>query len=285
MSVEIIQERLNACRCTTEIEEEQALREISQEIVLAALGRTDFFHFAGFHGGTCLRIFYSLNRFSEDLDFALRAPDPKFFLAPYLEQIREEMDSFGYRLEIDDRSQLDQAVRKAFLKDDSLGTYLRLDYRPRTGPLRKLRIKVEVDTNPPAGATYRMPTLDYPFPSAIRVFDLPSLFAGKVHALLCRNYLKGRDWYDFIWYTARGTPINQALLSAALHQQGPWAGGRQTTDAAWCARELRALIERTDFRKAREDVRRFVKPRELPSLDLWTQDFFLQQCTKWEDAQ
>jgi predicted nucleotidyltransferase component of viral defense system len=285
MSVEIIQERLNAYRCATEIEEEQALREISQEIVLAALGRTDFFHFAGFHGGTCLRIFHSLNRFSEDLDFALRAPDPAFLLAPYLEQIREEMDSFGYRLEIDDRSQLDQAVRKAFLKDDSLGTFLRLDYRPRTGPLRKLRIKVEVDTNPPAGATYRMPTLDYPFPSAVRVFDLPSLFAGKVHALLCRNYLKGRDWYDFIWYTARGTPINHALLSAALRQQGPWKGGHQTTDAAWCARELRALIERTDFRRAREDVRRFVKPRELPSLDLWTRDFFVQQCRKWEDGQ
>jgi predicted nucleotidyltransferase component of viral defense system len=285
VSVEIIQERLNAYRCTTEIEEEQALREISQEIVLAALGRTDFFHFAGFHGGTSLRIFHSLNRFSEDLDFALRTPDSKFLLAPYLEQIREEMDSFGYRIEIDDRSLLDQAVRKAFLKDDSLGTLLRLDYRPRKGPLRKLRIKVEVDTNPPAGATYHMPTLDYPFPSAVRVFDLPSLFAGKVHALLCRNYLKGRDWYDFIWYSARSTPINHALLSAALHQQGPWAGSGQATDSAWCARELRALIGRTDFRKAREDVRRFVKARELPSLDLWTRGFFLQQCGKWESSQ
>lgn len=285
MSVEIIQERLNAYRCTTEIEEEQALREISQEIVLAALGRTDFFDIAGFHGGTCLRIFHSLNRFSEDLDFALRTPDPGFLLGPYLGQIREEMDSFGYRIEIDDRSQLDQAVRKAFLKDDSVGKFLRLDYRPRNGPLRKLRIKVEVDTNPPAGATYRMPILDYPFPSAVRVFDLPSLFAGKVHALLCRNYLKGRDWYDFIWYTARGTPINHALLSDALHQLGPWTGRRPKTDAAWCARELRNLIEKTDFSKAGEDVRRFVKPRELPSLGLWKKDFFLQQCRKWEESQ
>lgn len=285
MSVEIIQERLNTYHCTTAIEEEQALREISQEIVLAALGRTNFFHSAGFHGGTCLRIFHSLSRFSEDLDFALRTPDPEFVLAPYLEQIREEMDAFGYRIEIDDRSQVDQAVRQAFLKDDSLGTFLHLDYRPRTGPLRKLRIKVEVDTNPPAGATYRMPTLDYPFPSAVRVFDLPSLFAGKVHALLCRNYLKGRDSYDFIWYSARRTPINHGLLSAALDQQGPWKGEHMTTDAAWCARELRALIKRTDFRKAREDVRRFVKPRELASLDLWERDFFLHQCQKWEDRQ
>jgi predicted nucleotidyltransferase component of viral defense system len=282
MSVEIIQEKLTAYRCATELEEEQALREISQEIVLASLGRTDFFHHAGFHGGTCLRIFHSLNRFSEDLDFALREPDSTFSLAPYLEQVREEMDAFGYHLEIDDRSKLDQAVRKAFLKDDSVGTLLHLDYRPRSGPLRKLRIKIEVDTNPPAGATYRMPTLDYPFPSAVRVFDLPSLFAGKVHALLCRNYLKGRDWYDFIWYSARGTPINHMLLSAALDQQGPWAGDRTNTDMAWCARELAALIERTDFREARKDVLRFVKPRELPSLELWTQDFFLQQCRKLE---
>lgn len=280
MSVEIIQQRLDAYGCATELEEGQALREITQEIVLAALGRTNFFQRVAFHGGTCLRIFHSLNRFSEDLDFALQGPDPAFSLAPYLEQIHEEMHAFGYRLEIDDRSQIDQAVRKAFLKDDSVGTLLRLDYRARTGPQRKIRIKVEVDTNPPGGASYRMPTLDYPFPSAVRVFDLPSLFAGKIHALLCRNYLKGRDWYDFIWYTARRTPINYSLLSAALHQQGPWVGSRPTIDSAWCERELRALIERTDFGAASMDVRRFIKSQELPSLELWTQDFFLQQCRK-----
>jgi predicted nucleotidyltransferase component of viral defense system len=280
MSVGIVQERLESYGCTSTLEEEQALREITQEIVLAGLGRTDFFAHAGFQGGTCLRIFHSLNRFSEDMDFALRAPDSAFALRPYLEQVRAELSAYGYDLEIDDRSQVGQTVRQAFVKDDSVGKLLRLKYRPRTGPLRKLRVKLEVDTNPPAGASYEMPVLDYPFPSAVRVFDLPSLFAGKIHALLCRNYLKGRDWYDFIWYTARRTPINHALLAAALDQQGPWAGKRPRTDNTWCVERLTAAIAALDWNQAREDVRRFLKPRELPSLELWTPAFFLAQCRK-----
>jgi len=280
MSVEIVQERLASYGCATALEEEQALREISQEIILAGLGRTDFFSRAGFHGGTCLRVFHSLDRFSEDLDFALRKPDGTFKLASYLEPVRDEIAAYGYALEIDDRSKAGQTVQKVFLKDQSLGTLLTLNYRPRTGPMRKLRIKLEVDTNPPAGTTYAMPVLDYPFPSAVRVFDLPSLFAGKIHALLCRDYLKGRDWYDFIWYTARRTPINHALLSSALHQQGPWAGSDPATDTDWCVNVLTAMIVAVDWDQARRDVQRFLKPHEIPSLDLWTSEFFLAQCKK-----
>ncbi len=280
MSVEIIQERLATYNCNSTIEEEQALREITQEIILAGLGRTDFFRQAGFQGGTCLRIFHSLNRFSEDLDFALIKPDAAFALAPFIEQVRVELETFGYALEIEDRSRIGAAVQQAFVKDESVGKLLHLNYRPRTGPMRKLRIKLEVDTNPPAGASYEMPVLDYPFPSAVRVFDLPSLFAGKIHALLCRNYLKGRDWYDFIWYTARKTPINHVLLSAALDQQGPWQGKHPATDDVWCAEALSTAIEALDWKQARQDVQRFVKPRELPSLELWARDYFLQQCRK-----
>lgn len=280
MSADLVQTRLDAYHCASALEEEQALREISQEIVLAGLGRTDFFGRAGFQGGTCLRIFHRLNRFSEDLDFALMEPDTSFELRPYLEQVCDELSAYGYAIEIDDRSKIGQPVQKAFLKDDSLGTLLRLDYRPRTGPLRKLRIKLEVDTRPPDGASYEMPVLDYPFPSAVRVFDLPSLFAGKIHALLCRSYLKGRDWYDFVWYTARRTPINHALLSAALDQQGPWAGRSPVTNEAWCVEALRAVIQQIDWAQARRDVQRFVHPRERPSLELWTEAFFLAQCEK-----
>lgn len=280
MSVEMIQERLASYGCASALEEDQALREISQEIILAGLGRTDFFNRAGFQGGTCLRIFHSLNRFSEDLDFALRQPHAAFQLVPYLAEVCQELTAYGYKLEIDDRSSADQAVKKAFLKDDSLGTLLHLKYRPRSGPLRKLRVKLEIDTHPPAGASYQMPVLDYPFPSAVRVFDLPSLFAGKLHALLCRNYLKGRDWYDFIWYTARRTPINHDLLSAALVQQGPWSGTTLTTTNVWCQEQLARTIESVDWPRAKADVQRFVKPRELPSLDLWTAEFFLAQCHK-----
>ena len=280
MSVGIIQERLETYRCKSTLEEEQALREITQEIILAGLGRTEFLGQAGFQGGTCLRIFHSLNRFSEDMDFALCQADPGFALTPFLDQVRMELTAYGYALEIEDRSKSGEAVRQAFVKDDSVGKLLRLSYRPRSGPMRKLRIKLEVDTNPPPGASYEMPVLDYPFPSAVRVFDLPSLFAGKVHALLCRSYLKGRDWYDFIWYTARRTPVNHALLSAALDQQGPWKDQHPATDNAWCFERLRAVIEGLDWKQARQDVQRFVKPHELPSLELWTREFFLKQCEK-----
>jgi predicted nucleotidyltransferase component of viral defense system len=282
MNVEIVQEKLASYGCTSGIEEEQALREITQEIILAGLGRTDFFEHAGFHGGTCLRIFHGLNRFSEDLDFALREPDESFELSPYLDRIRTELLAFGYALETEDRSSAGQAVQKAFVKDDSIGKLLRLSYRPRTGPLRKLRVKLEVVTRPPQGATYAMPVLDYPFPAAVRVFDLPSLFAGKIHALLCRHYLKGRDWYDFIWYTARRTAINSALLSSALDQQGPWAGTRPRADKAWCVAHLSAVIQSLDWGRARADVQRFLNVRELPSLTLWTPEFFLTQCRKLE---
>ncbi len=281
MSVTLVQSRLFSYNCASALEEEQALREITQEIALAALGRSDFFEQAGFQGGTCLRIFHGLNRFSEDLDFALTKPDAGFNLVPYLEHVQRELTAFGYEIEIEDRSKAEATVQKAFVKDDSLGKLLTLNYRPRTGPLRKLRIKFEVDTKPPRGAIYDMPVLDFPFPSAVRVFDLPSLFAGKIHALLCRGYLKGRDWYDFIWYTAMKTEVNMTLLSAALEQLGPWAGQGIRVDRDWCFRELSSVIEQLDIRQARDDVRRFVKPHEIPSLELWSKEFFLQQCRKF----
>jgi predicted nucleotidyltransferase component of viral defense system len=280
MSVKMIQDRLDGYGCGSALEEEQALREITQEIVLAALGRTDFFHKAAFQGGTCLRVFHGLARFSEDLDFARQKRAGAFAIKPYLDALTKELTAYGYGLQVDDRSKLGQAVQMAFVKDDSLGSLLRLNYKPTTGPLRKLRIKLEVDTRPPAGGTFEAKYLDFPFPSAVCSFDLPSLFAGKLHALLCREYLKGRDWYDFIWYTARGTPTNHALLSAALNQMGPWKRKRVRTDHAWCVTQLRAKIEATDWKHARQDVRRFVKPNELPSLDLWSREYFLAQVEK-----
>jgi hypothetical protein len=280
MNVQMIQDRLDSYGCRSTLEEEQALREITQEIALAALGRTDFFQKAAFQGGTCLRIFHGMNRFSEDLDFALQTPDASFGLKPYVDILCKELSAYGYGLETDDRSKAEQAVRMAFLKDDSPGNLLRLNYKPAAGPPRKLRIKLEVDTRPPAGASFETKYLDFPFPSAVCVLDLPSLFAGKIHALLCREYLKGRDWYDFIWYTARKTPINHDLWSSALGQLGPWQDRHVRTGRDWCVLQLRTRIEATDWRQAREDVRRFVKPHELPSLDLWSREFFLAQCEK-----
>jgi hypothetical protein len=275
MSVRAIQDRLNSYGCASTVEEEQALREITQEIVLAALGRTSFFDKAAFQGGTCLRIFHGVNRFSEDLDFTLKLPDGSFELGGYLNAVLEDLGAFGYRIEIDDRSGVDEVVKKAFLKDDSIGRLLTLGFRPKTGPMRKIRIKFEVDSNPPAGASYQVRVVDFPFPSAVSLFDLPSLFAGKMHALLCREYVKGRDWYDLLWYAGRAVRPNFILLAAALDQTGPWAGQKTVIDEAWCHRAMATKIGSIDFVRLREDVRRFIKPFEVASLNLWTQEFFL----------
>ena len=280
MSIALIQDRLATYGCSSTLEEDRAIREITQEVVLAALARTDFFRHAAFQGGTCLRILHGLARFSEDLDFVLRAADRTFRLEPYLPAIRREMAAYGYDIEFVDRSRVDQAVRTAFLKDDSLGDLLQLRYRPTTGPSRMIRIKLEVDTNPPAGGTYETRYLDFPFPQATVAHDPPSLFAGKLHAVLCRRYLKGRDWYDFIWYTSRRTPVNFRLLAAALDQTGPWAGTAPEVDRRFCLKALETKIESIDWPRARDDVRAFVRTADLPSLDVWGREFFLGQAAK-----
>ncbi len=133
MSVQMVQQRLDSYSVQTQLEEEQAVREITQEIVLAALGRTGFFQKAAFHGGTCLRIFHGLNRFSEDLDFALKEPDESFRLEPYLSSVCNELSAYGYAFEIQSRTQVGGAVRKAFLKDNSIGRLLSLENPSQAG--------------------------------------------------------------------------------------------------------------------------------------------------------
>ncbi len=282
MSVQMIRERLASYNCQTALEEQQALREITQEVALAALGRGEFFKHALFQGGTCLRVFYGLNRFSEDLDFILREPNPRFELKDMLRDLRDELSAYGYQMEITDRGSADTAVRKAFLKDSSIGKLIQLRYADRTGLPAKIRIKLEVDTNPPAGGGAALEYLDFPFVSAVAVQDKPSLFAGKVHALLCREYIKGRDWYDFIWYTSQGIDINAEFLSSALNQLGPWANQHTVVDEAWVVSALENRIVSLDWKQAAEDVRRFIRVHEQPSLDLWGTELFLHQLEKWK---
>ncbi len=279
MSVQMVQQRLDSYSVQTQLEEEQAVREITQEIVLAALGRTGFFQKAAFHGGTCLRIFHGLNRFSEDLDFALLEPDESFRLEPYLSSVCSELSAYGYAFEIQSRSQVGGAVQKAFLKDDSIGRLLTLDYRPSSGPLRKIRVKLEVDTCPPSGAVFGINYQDFPFVSSVVAFDPSSLFAGKLHALICRGYIKGRDWYDFLWYTAQRVSPNYALLASAMEQTGHRADTK-SLGRSECVALLEKKIETIDWKVVRVDVERFVKPRELPSLRLWNKELFLAQCSK-----
>jgi len=280
MSVKLIQDRLDSYNCKSNIEEEHAIREITQEVVLAALGRTEFFKQALFQGGTCLRIFYGLNRFSEDMDFILKETIRDFQLQPHLQAVSDELEAYGYDVEIADRSKAIVAVKKAFLKDDSLGKVLQLKYVDRSGPARKIRVKLEVDTYPPSGSGMEIKYVDFPFISSVTVQDKPSLFAGKLHALLCREYVKGRDWYDFLWYTSQSVGVNYVFLASALNQQGSWRHKDIQVDLKWCLKHLEDKIKSVDWAAAREDVRRFVKATEYPSLELWSRDLFLSQMRK-----
>ena len=277
-SIELLQRRLDEYSCEGEEEEQNAIREILQEMILAGLARTDFFTKAAFHGGTQLRIFEGIRRYSEDLDFALLAPDRTFALKPYLDKVAAELESVGVALEVKDKSKAESTIKKGFLKNDSLVRLLELRYAGRKGMLgmpAKTLIKLEIDTNPPGGANYLAKTLLFPYPASVRCFDRESSFSGKVHALLCRTYVKGRDWFDLVWYASVRAKVNHALLTAAIDQQGDWAGKHQLTSDAWVYEKLREVIAHMDWDAAREDVRRFVYASDRPSLDLWGRDFFL----------
>lgn len=285
MSIQIIQDRLNGQLWETQLAEQQALREIIQEIILAALGRGDFFKHAVFQGGTCLRIFHGLDRFSEDLDFILREPNPEFEWSDYAIQIKREVEAYGLNFTTKDKSEMNAAVKKVFIKEDSLGKVLALQYAPRTGPAKQIRIKLEVDTNPPSGSGCEIKYLSFPFQASVAVQDLPSLFAGKIHALLCRTYIKGRDWYDFLWYTSRGTAVNCRFLESALNQCGPWADNRQAIDIDWVVEHLGLRIRTLNMREVAGDVLNFVSENEHASLNAWTVDYFLDRLEQWAQRQ
>ena len=275
--IALIQGRLEDYRCTNAEEEMNAIREILQELILAGLSRTDFFVKAAFHGGTQLRIFEGVRRFSEDLDFALVSQDLSFQLLPYLEKVSEELSAIGVTMEVRDRSKASVTVKKGFLKNDSLVKILDLRFvggRGTLGTPPKISIKMDVDSNPPAGATYKAQQLLFPIPASVRVFDRESAFAGKMHALLCRQYIKGRDWFDFVWYAGVKAKLNHELLSSAIDQQGPWAGKGVVTSDEWVRERLMEVIAKMDWSAAKRDVMPFVYATDRLSLDLWSGDFF-----------
>jgi len=280
MSIRMIEQKLKSYSVSSEIEEMQALREITQEIILASLGRTDFFNQATFQGETCLRIFHGLNRFSEDLDFTLLEPNPDFSWQKYLGQVATDVVSFGYQMEVTDRHETESTARLAFLKDEAAGKILQLRYAGKTKILGKIRIKLEIDTNPPSGGQNELKYVDFPYLSPVNVQNPATLFAGKIHALLCRNYVKGRDWYDFIWYTARKTPVNYRYLEEALDQSGPWKDTKVHIDQNWLHDALYQRITSIDWLEAGKDVRRFIPVGEQFSIDFWNAEVFIQHLDK-----
>nr|WP_315458041.1 nucleotidyl transferase AbiEii/AbiGii toxin family protein [uncultured Sphingorhabdus sp.] len=278
--IDLIKERLRRYAAVNPLEEENAVKEILQEIALYALWRSDFFDVALFQGGTSLRILHGLPRFSEDLDFLLRAPDPKFDWSPYLSKLTQVAAEFGVKLEAQPPARMDKAIHAALLKNDSIANQLDLSFAGQ-GPRKTIRIKLEIDINPPLGSGEVTSFLDFPLDYEVRHQDLPSNFALKIHALLCRGFLKGRDWFDFSWYVSRDITPNLALLRNALIQKGPWEGDTKiSVDIGWLKAALSSTIANINWKEAGDDVARFLRPTELRSVELWSERFFMAKLKK-----
>lgn len=257
----------------------RALREIMQEIALLGLWRSKFFEHAAFYGGTALRILYGLDRFSEDLDFSLLVPDSRFNLTPYLEGLDKELQAFGFDVQLlaVPRKQT-TAIVSAFLKADTSKQLLQIKVPEAIRNLvptgQKIQIKLEVDSNPPEDFETEMKYLLQLIPFAARAYALPDLFAGKMHAVLCRQWktrVKGRDWYDMVWYAAHHPQLHLRHLESRLRQTGHW-----TKKAALKQEDfehmLEAAILKLDVNQAKKEVAPFVANPD--SLEIWSREFF-----------
>ena len=277
--IELIQQRLDSYNATTPLAEDQAIREIMQELALYCLWRADFFEVAAFQGGTSLRILHGLPRFSEALDFILKTDDPNFVWQPYLDKLLQGFQEFGLRPQALDKSRMDQHIKRALLKDNSTASQLDLAFN-RDHKEQKLRIKLEIDVNPPKGSGFDYSYLDFPLDFEVCHQDLSSNFSLKIHALLCRPYLKGRDWYDFNWYVKQHIHPNYAHLQAALEQHGPWQGQAVTVNQDWLKNALMEKVTEINWEEAIEDVTRFLNTTEQHSLTLWNKRFFRNKVQK-----
>lgn len=263
--------------CHTTRDHENALKEIIQEIALLGLWRSKFFERAAFYGGSALRILYGLDRFSEDLDFSLLRPDPGFRLQPYLKAVETELHAMGFVVTVQEKTKAVQTtIESAFIKAGTRLHLLKIQVPEghRIDRNQVLTVKLEVDTNPPGGFETEASTLLQPIPFAVNSYRTSDLFAGKLHAVLQRNWqkrVKGRDFYDLVWYVARSIPCRLAHLESRLRQSGAWLEERSLnltdlTDA------LAQRISQLDIEAAREDVLPFVKDPD--SVALWSREFF-----------
>lgn len=275
----IITQMLKPYEAQTLYDKENAIKEVVQEIVLCGLSRAGFFQPAAFYGGTALRIFYGLDRFSEDLDFSLKVPDAGFDLAAYLPALEREVRSYGLNFNVETKEKAyDSAVMSAFLKGNTKEHILMFYAGERLAASivdsKLIKVKFEVDTNPPEFATFERKYRLLPIPYEISLYDMPSLFAGKIHALLCRAWktrVKGRDLYDFVFYLSRGTAVNLRHLGARLVQSG-----LIETDGTISLDDVKDMLytrfEQIDYEQAKRDVLPFI--RNSDTLALWNTYFF-----------
>lgn len=277
--IELIREKLDTYNVSNQLEEEHAIKEILQDIALYGLWRTGFFDIAAFQGGTSLRILYGMARFSEDLDFILKTPDPNFSWSSHLAGMITCFEEFGLQSEVLDKGKMDQRIKKALIKNNSIGRQLNLDFF-RNNPKRKQKIKLEIDVDPPESSDFEYSYLDFPLDFEVCHQDLSSNLSLKIHALLCRPYLKGRDWYDFNWYITKGIRPNLPHLQSALFQWGPWQSRNISIDPEWIKQRLSEKISTIDWQDAAVDVEPFLNQQDQHSLRLWSSRFFLHKVEK-----
>ncbi len=258
---------------------ENALKEIIQEISLLGLWRAKFFEKAAFYGGTALRIFYGLNRFSEELDFSLLSSNKSFQLKKYLEAIALELESYDLNIEIQmKRKAKESAIESAFIKAGTLQNFITIEIpkevSKKIAANRLMKVKLEVDVDPPLGFETEARYLLEPIPFVINIYKPSSLFAGKLHAVLCRSWqirTKGRDWYDLVWYVSKKNPVNISHLEKRMKQSGHFENKDKLT-----ANKLKQLlykkISSTDFEAAKKDISPMLKDPE--SIKVWSKTFF-----------
>ena len=265
----IIESRLEQYNTTSREARVHALREIVQEITLYSLSVNDFFGRAVFHGGTELRLIHALPRFSEDLDFVLTETDNSFSWSYFEKALLRTCSNYGLDIKLRTVGSEGSSIRKLLLIDPSiLGSY-------PDGRTPFLRIRLEVDVNPPEGAHIQTAFIDFPIPFEVSVMDLPSSFALKCHALLCRSWVKGRDWFDFLWFCSRDVHPEMDLLSTAIDQNGPWANQGIHINLAWLRDQLSCKIESLDWGQTARDVYPFLSSEERKTLDGWKPELFI----------
>ena len=266
-SNEIFNQMLSAYELTTEQQKRNATFEVNQQIILAGLYNGGFFNEAAFYGGTCLRIFHGLQRFSEDMDFSLLAPSDKFDFTKYFQPVIDQFAIIGREVEIKKKDKKNFGkVESAFLKDNT-DVY---DIMFQTE--RSVQIKIEVDTQPPLKFNTEQKLILLPQSFMTRCFTLPDLFAGKMHALVYRawkNRVKGRDWYDFEWYVRKGVSLD----FTHLHERALQFNEEDITKESFLEK-LNERLATADINQVKADVLPFI--RNQKELEIWSNDYFLQ---------
>lgn len=276
----VIKNMLDKYEIKNSIDEMNAIKEIIQEIVICGLSRGGFFEEAAFYGGTALRIFYGLNRFSEDLDFALIKPNVEFDITKYFAYVEKEIKAYGLNLSISEKEKNNKSnIVSAFLKGDTkehILIFFPNENMENVTSLKSIKIKFEVDVNPPKGANYELKYKLLPSPHQVKLYDESSLFAGKIHAILCRNWnlrTKGRDLYDYVFYISKNTKVNIELVRNKLIESKVI-----TSKTKFNIENLKEMLnnkfKEINYKLAKEDVLPFIEDKE--SLDLWSEEFFIE---------